>query len=111
MLIIILIILFFILLSYQIFLAYKCNLKEGMNQYQPYNTNDPNNVLILAQQNAGNIEFLKSRVDDLSKIKETVDDLSQQVKALNVQVEAMVQQQAEFAQNIAGPTPATITGT
>ena len=55
----ILILFFTILVIYQIFLAYSgYSIIEGLTsdntEYQPYNTNDPNNALILSQQNAGN---------------------------------------------------------
>ena len=55
-----LIIIFIILITYQIFLAHFSNsIIEGLEDYKDYDTNDPNNVMILAQQNAGNIEVLK----------------------------------------------------
>ena len=38
-------------------------------EYQPYNVSDPNNSLILAQQNAGNIEVLRGRIDNLDGVK------------------------------------------
>jgi len=65
-------------------------LREGMDvatgiptEYQDYK-NDP---LILAKQNAGNIENLKERVDklesyDISKIKQKMSDLNDQMIAL-----------------------------
>jgi hypothetical protein len=79
--------------------------------YQPYNLNDPNNALILSQQNAGNINFLKTRIDNLDNIKNSVEDLKLNVRSLQTQVNGLVQQQADFGQQIAGSTPATITGT
>ena len=54
-----LIIFFIVLIIYQIFLAYFNNsITEGYenkDEYKPYDTNNPDNALILAQQNAGNI--------------------------------------------------------
>ena len=79
--------------------------------YQPYNLNDPNNSLILSQQNAGNINFLKGRIDELSGIKKDVDDLKQNVSSMQTQIDGLVQQQADFGTQLAGPTPPTITGT
>ena len=61
----ILIVFFIILIIYQIFLAhFSNNVIEGLENYKEYDTNDPNNVMILAQQNAGNIEVLRKQFDD-----------------------------------------------
>jgi peptidoglycan hydrolase CwlO-like protein len=79
--------------------------------YQPYNMNDPNNALILGQQNAGNIEYLKQRVEDLSGIKERVDNMQENINSMQTQIDGLVQQQADYAQEIAGSQPAEITGT
>ena len=37
-------------------------------EYKEYDLNNPNNVLILTQQNAGNIEYLRGRVDKLDGV-------------------------------------------
>ena len=114
----VLIILFVSLLCYQIYLAYFVNpLVEGLensdtsSEYKPYNVNDPNNALILAQQNAGNIEVLKGRIDAQDGIKEKVDNIQQNINSIQTQMDGLVQQQADFAQQIAGSTPPTVTGT
>ena len=121
-LIYILIIVFVIIILCQIFLGDK--LIEGMDNpdtstttttedttYQPYNLSDPNNALILGQQNAGNINYLKERVDELTNVKKDVDDLKQNVSLMQTQIDALVQQQADFGTQLAGSTPPTITGT
>jgi len=79
--------------------------------YQPYNLNDPNSSLILSQQNAGNINFLKGRIDELSGIKKDVDDLKQNVSSMQSQIDGLVQQQADFGTQLAGPSPPDISGT
>jgi hypothetical protein len=79
--------------------------------YQPYNMNNPNSALILAQQNAGNIEYLKQRVENLSGIKERVDTMQESINSIQTQVDGLVQQQADYAQQLAGSQPAEITGT
>ena len=118
----ILIILFIFLLSYQLytncnsFFSLKKRRIEGMENetttsYSEYDTNNPNNALILSQQNAGNIAYLKQQVDSLFQMKTTIDDLKEQVNVLNTQVQDIVQQQADFAQQIAGDTPPDVTGT
>jgi len=87
------------------------NATDSTSTYQPYNVNDPNNALILAQQNAGNIEVLKGQVDQLSEDQKKTSDMQQQIDALQTQVNDLVNQQAEYAQDLAGDTPPEVTGT
>jgi len=120
MLVYILILLFILLIGYQIFSGSNSNkIIEGLEneseptttEYQPYNTNDPNNALILAQQNAGNIQVIKGRIDNLDGIKEKTDKMQQDMNSMQTQIDALVQQQADFGQQLAGTTPPDITGT
>jgi hypothetical protein len=122
MLIYFLIIVFTILVLHKIFLAFfiSDNLVEGLenqtttqtsSEYQPYNVNDPNSALILSQQNAGNIEVLKGRVDGLDGVKQKVDDMQQSINSMQVQIDDLVQQQADYAQELAGAEPVEVTGT
>ena len=124
MLVSVLIIIFSLLLIYQIILAiFGENILEGLENavpspsatstYKDYNTSDPNNPngpLILAQQNAGNIEYLKQRITELMGLQKQVTGISTNVDALNEQVAGLVQQQATYAQSIAGNKPVDITG-
>ena len=112
-------------MSYQAYLAngtFGRKLIEGLEngdtttssstqEYKPYNLNDPNNSLILAQQNAGNIEVLKGRIDGLDGVKKRVDDMQQSIDSMQTQIDGLVQQQADYAQEIAGSTPPEVTGT
>jgi len=118
LLIYILIVLFVILISYQIYLAmlsstFSTSLIEGLENndttsgYKPYTT-DP---LILSQQNAGNIEVLKGRINDLDGVKQSINDLKQSINSMQTQIDGLVNQQANYAQEIAGSTPVDITGT
>ena len=122
MLIYVLIVIFVLLIAYQIFLSFNTNtLTEGLEnatkppsmviEYIPYNLGDPNNSLILSQQNAGNIEVLKGRIDNLDGIKNKVDDMQQNINSMQVQMDSLVQQQADYAQELVGNTPPEITGT
>lgn len=105
----ILIVFFIILILYQILLASR--IVEGLeNQYQPYDTNNPNNALILAQQNAGNIDFLKQRLDTLTGINQQVQDLSGNVQSLQTQVTGLVQAQQDYANQMTGGTAPEVTG-
>ena len=118
----ILIVIFVCLLVYQSFLALFPNkLMEGLEnetssetkskEYQPYNVSDPSNALILAQQNAGNIEVLKGRIDGFDGVKERLNAMEQNIDSMQVQMDQLVQQQADYAAEIAGTTPPVITGT
>ena len=117
----VLILFFVLLIGYQLFLAYFRKIIEGLDNntqtttsptsYTNYNINDPNNALILAQQNAGNISFIKSRIDDLANIKKEVEDISGNVAQLTSQVNQLVQSQSDYATQNLPSTPPTITGT
>ena len=126
-LIYILIIVFIILIGYETFLAFfpdkliEClenndtSSSSSTQEYKPYNLQDPNNSLILAQQNAGNIEVLKGRIDSSTSLqddlKKKVDNIQQSIDSMQIQIDGLVQQQAEYAQELVGSTPPAITGT
>lgn len=105
-----LIIFFLFLIICQIFLA-RIHCREGMDNYQNYDLNNPANALILAQQNAGNISFLKNRVDELSNINKEVHDISLNVVQLNSQMMELAKEQARAASSLVGTTPPKISGT
>lgn len=93
---------FIFLIMYQLILANYT--REGLTtQYQPYDTNNPNNALILAQQNAGNISSLKQELDQLSGIQQTVNDLSGNITNLQTQVNGIVLSQQSYASQVSSP--------
>lgn len=104
-----LIVFFVILIVYQIFLAYSGNTIEGLTnqKYQPY----PPDALILSQQNAGNIEVLKDRLDGISGLNKEVQDISGNVASLQDQVSQLVTSQQQYATQMTGGTAPTISGT
>lgn len=111
---------FLVLFGYQLFLAiWPDKVIEGLKtqdnnvnkDYQPYNLKDPNNSLILAQQNAGNIEVLKGRIDKFDGVKEKIDTMQQNMNSMQVQIDGLVKQQADYAQDLVGNTPVEVTGT
>ena len=117
----ILILFFIILIGYQIILAN--HVLEGLENntssnttgtnntsYNPYNMNNPDNALILAQQNAGNIDYLKQRLDAVQGMFQQVQDLSGNVAALQDQVNGLVSAQQEYANQMTGGTAPEITG-
>ncbi len=83
------------------------------DEYQPYDTSNPNNVMILAQQNAGNISVLKQQLDDLgiSHLEQEIQDMSGNITSLQQQVNGLVTAQQEYASQINGGQPPVITGT
>ena len=107
-----LIIIFIILIIYQIFLAhFSYGIIEGLDNYKEYDTSDPNNVMILAQQNAGNIEVLKQQFDKISGLKQHIEDMSGNIDNLTQQVNDLVQSQQDYlAQNLPA-NPPQVTGT
>jgi predicted RND superfamily exporter protein len=123
MIINILIIFFTILILYQVFLLqlkYNFNnyIIEGMDtsssssskDYQPYDTNNQNNSLILAQQNAGNIEVLKQQMDKVLGLSNQVRDISGNVATLTEQVTTLMLQQQKKAESKLSDSPPEITG-
>ena len=73
--------------------------------------NNPNNALILAQQNSGNIAYLKKQMDSVQDINQEVQDLSGNVQTLQTQVNGIVKAQQNYANQMTGGTVPNITGT
>ena len=111
---------FALLIIYQTFLEYFYEtpiiqelaiIQEGMdNKYQNYNMNDPNNVMILTQQNAGNIQFLKEQLDSLLGLNQQVKDISGNVVLLQQQVNDIVIAQQNYATQMTPKTTPNISG-
>ena len=74
----VLILLFIMLICYQIFLA-NSPIVEGATNYEPYK----GDALILAQQNAGNISYLKQQVDGIPQMQSDIKQLQSQVNQLS----------------------------
>ena len=109
MLINLLIILFLLLIIYQFVVAYLNNTIEGLenNEYKNY---DSNNVIILAQQNAGNIQVLKQQIDKVLGLNKQVQDLSGNVTSLSEQVNNIILSQKQYTENSLPSSPPDITG-
>jgi hypothetical protein len=111
-----LIIIFILLITYQIFLAHFSNsIIEGLEDYQEYDTNDlntkdPNNVMILVQQNAGNIEILRKKLDGISELNQEVQDISGNVANLTTQVNDLVKAQDDYLKEKLPADPPEVTG-
>jgi hypothetical protein len=141
MILFVLILLFIILICYQIFLAHFQHPKiiEGMldvvptlspqfiptasptnemlpnlhftQVYKQYDKEISHNTFLMAQQNAGNIEYLKQRIGAVQDMYQQVRDLSANVTALSTQVNGLVQSQQQYATQMSGSEPPTVTGT
>lgn len=118
-----LILFFVILISYQLFLA-KFDIIEGMDSnstsssssttekqtYKPYDTNNPANALILAQQNAGNIGYINTRINNVQDMSKQIVDLSNNVQELQTQMNGLASAQQKYATQLTGGSAPTITG-
>ena len=101
MYLILFLILFFIFIVSYNFIFHKTI--EGMDDgYVEYDTNNPNNALILSQQNAGNIAYLKQRVDKVDQIDKQVNDLSKRTTVLEKQMVDIAVANKEMAQSLPG---------
>lgn len=112
----ILILFFTLLLIYQFILAFYDS-KEGfqdvnqsVQQYKPYDINDPNSAMILSQQNAGNIEYLKQQITSLLGLEKKVSDVDSNVQELNDQMVTLTQQQQQAAAEMTGTDPVQVSG-
>lgn len=88
-------------------------LLEGMEtqtQSPQYKDYQPKDAMMLAQQNAGNIEFLKERMDKLDGVQGQVTDLSNNLQTLQTQVAGLMQAQQDYATQLTGGSAPTITG-
>jgi hypothetical protein len=141
MVLFVLILLFIVLIVYQIFLAHfqRPKIVEGLldmvptlspqfiptssptNEmlpnlqftqiYKQYDKEISHNTFLMAQQNAGNIEYLKQRIDAVQNMDQQIRDLSANVTSLSTQVDGLVQSQQQYATQISGDAPPTVTGT
>ena len=115
----ILILFFVILISYQLFLA-NFDIIEGMDSnstsssssttYKSYDTTNPANALILAQQNAGNIGYINKRINNVQDMSKQIVDLSNNVQDLQTQMNGLASAQQQYATQLTGGSAPTITG-
>ena len=117
MVLFILILLFIILICYQIFLAFLHDSKivEGMTDAEStitvkYVPTDQTNASALEQQNAGNIQVLKQQLDSLLGLDQQVKDISGNVILLQQQVNDLVQAQQNYATQMTPSTTPDISG-
>jgi len=94
MLINVLIIFFILYIFYQVFLynINKSPIIEGMGaeEITSYNKNDPDNAMILAQENAGNIQVIKKQLEKLLDLDKQVNTMNNDLDKLAVQVNGII---------------------
>ena len=96
----ILIIFFIFLIGYQLILA-NHSIIEGAENYQEYN--DPKmKAYNLSVQNAGNISYLKERVDKVEQTYKQENDLKKRVDVLEKQMEEVMVSNKEMAESLPG---------
>ena len=116
MLLLFLIFFFIFLIIFQI-VERNINIIEGIDEtttpiispsptYKEYAA-DP---LILGEQNAGNISYLKSQTDDIPTFKKNITDLTTRVDNLEQQLAALGEQQNKAVQDMIGTQAPDITG-
>lgn len=85
--------------------------KNKEESYKPYNFNSPNGALILSQQNAGNIDYLKIRVDELNEMKGRVDQIQLDMDSMQTQIDSLVEQQQQLGNDLVGTNEVEVSGT
>ena len=108
----ILIVVFIILILFQTVLANR--IIEGVEnntQYKDYDTSDSSNAMVLAQQNAGNIGYIKQRLETTQDLVTKVRDNTDKIESLQDQVNALVAAQKQYADQMTGGTPPDVSGT
>jgi hypothetical protein len=70
--------------------------------YQSYPKDD---VFILAQKNAANIEFLKDKYDNIQNLENMIFDLSRNVALNTANISEIAKQIANASQQLVGRTP------
>lgn len=124
-LILFLLFILFLLISYYLYqsnyqVIFKDSIKEGLdsskdniniyNNYDKNSMSSTDNALMLAQQNAGNIEYLKQQISKITTLDKEVQDMSGNLVTLNEQMIALVNQQTQAASQLAGNKPLETTG-
>ena len=78
--------------------------------YRQYDKKISDNTFLLAQQNAGNIEYLKQRVNTIQDMADEVNQLSSDVDSLQQQVTGLVQANTQYTTQNLGTEPPEISG-
>ena len=111
-LIYILILVFTLLIGYQIYLALTPKtLIEGLTTEEEQNNNTTQEYNVGEPNSSVNIEEQSSTTEMSNDVKKKFNDMQLEIDQMQTQIDSLVQQQADYAQELAGSTPANITGT
>jgi len=103
----------FLIMIHQLYMwrneSFENTAEKPPTEYKQYDTSQL--PLILSQQNAGNIEYLKTQLKQFEEMDGRLKTTEQQIQAIQTQIDGLVQQQAMFATDLAGDQPPVITGT
>lgn len=78
-------------------------LKEGMNNYQNYDSEN-NDPLFIARKNSSNISHLKEKLDELNNLQQTVNEISEQVEKNSKLIATINEANINKSENIANST-------
>jgi len=86
--------------------------KEGSKagEYSEYDTSDPDNVMILAQKNAGNIQAIRDAVGNMTELKKVVENNKAQLAEVQTQVNDLAEAQNSLAGDMVGTEEPDISG-
>jgi K+/H+ antiporter YhaU regulatory subunit KhtT len=62
----------------------------GAEEITSYNKNDPDNAMILAQENAGNIQVIKKQLEKFLDLDKQVNTMNNDLDKLAVQVNGII---------------------
>ena len=108
-----LIFVFILILKQQLFIPhnkiekFENNNTNNKRDSPPYKLHVSNDAFVLAQQNAGNINILKNRVENLEVLKNQVMDNSNKIKLLEEDLEQILKEQINITLQ---KTPPNISG-
>ena len=80
-------------------------LTNNNDQNQSYQSYPKDDVFILAQKNAANIEFLKGKYDNIQNLEDMIFDLSRNVALNTANIAEIAKQIANASQQLVGRTP------
>jgi hypothetical protein len=97
--------------NYCDYYGYHYSVVEGLeNKDNTYKEYDPNDPMILSQQNAGNIAVLKKQMDEILALKEDVYDMSLNMVEMAGQINDFAESQKQTADDTIGTEDPNITG-
>mgnify|MGYP003386946826 CR=1 FL=1 len=79
-------------------------------EYSEYDMADPDNVMILAKKNAGNIRAIRDAIGNMTELKKAVDTNKTQIAEVQTQVNDLAEAQNSLAGDMVGTEEPDISG-